>query len=195
MNLILNIYLAILGIVCSPSGKIEIVGMSPDGTWAAFYCLDETGGAISSSKSYYVVDVKKAYLFAQYDETSAPRALESLGIGMDHVDKLDLLEDSTLVKQRRGDGTWYLRLKPTSDGYTLEFTPILETKAITIYNQSMTQVMAGGTPKYRISVAIATKVGSAIFAVRTLVSGSTMKVPDYIYILDPDARLCQPVQH
>jgi len=195
MNGIISVCLSIISIVCTPTGKVDLVGMSPDGTWAAFSCLDETGGVISAYHSYYVVDVKKAYLFAVYDESSAPRALESLNIGMNHIDKLDLLEDSTLVKQRRGDGTWYLKLKPTTDGYDLEFIPTLETKATVIYHQAMTGVLGGGTPKYRISGALSNKLGSTIFAVRTLISNSSSKVPDIVYVLDPDARTCYPVQH
>jgi len=195
MNVILGISLSILSVICSPTGKVDLVGMSPDGTWAAFSCLDESGGSISASRSYYVVDMKKAYLFAMYDESDAPRALESLGIGMNHIDKLDLLEDSTLIKQRRGDGTWYLKLKPTTDGYTLEFTPTLETQATVIFNQSMSGVLGGGTPKYRISGALANKLGMTMFAVRTLISNSSSRVPDIIYVLDPDARTCYPVQH
>ncbi len=195
MNGIIGICLSIISIVCTPTGKVDLVGMSPDGTWAAFSCLDESGGSISASRSYYVVDVKKAYLFAVYDQDDAPRALESLGIGMAHIDKLDLLEDSTLVKQRKGDGTWYLKLKPTTDGYDLEFTPTLETKASIIYHQAMSGVLGGGTPKYRISGALSNKLGMTMFAVRTLIANSSSRVPDVVYVLDPDARTCYPVQH
>jgi hypothetical protein len=195
MNGLISVCLSIISIVCTPTGKVDLTGMSPDGTWAAFSCLDETGGVISAVRSYYVVDVKKAYLFAVYDDASAPRALESLNIGLNHIDKLDLQEDSTLFKQRRGDGTWYLRLKTTTDGYDLEFTPTLETSAIVIYRQATSGVLGGGTPKYRFSGALATKLGSTIFVVRTLIPNSSSKVPDIVYILDPDARTCYPVQH
>ena len=195
MNVILGVFLSVLSVICSPTGKVDLVGMSPDGTWAAFSCLDETGGTTSAYHTYFVVDMKKAYLFAAYDESDAPRALESLGIGMAHIDKLDLLEESTLVKQRKGDGTWYLRLKPTTDGYDLEFTPTLETQATVIYRQSMTGVLGGGTPKYRISGALSNKLGMTMFAVRTLIPNSSSRVPDIVYVLDPDARTCYPVQH
>jgi hypothetical protein len=195
MNILLTIMLSITNASCTDAGKIDLVGMSSEGAWAGITHLAEVCGELSSSKTYFVIDVPRARVFASYDSSTGPTAFNSLGISMNRIEKLDARENGTLIRQRRGEGTWELRLKPSGESFDIEFKPELETEFYDIAHIEVFQHGSGGVASYRISGALATVGGPVIILIRTLIPGSETRVPDGIFVLNTETRTCVKVQN